>query len=152
MLVIHNCCFMFYFSLYLFNSAPCDCVKTDYYCDMNSNCFLFTTLDIKHKLYFCRRTFNNKNNLLKRTLLTVRVELKDEFNGYKLLQATATSIVQKMYSLTVEYVLTHICNMQFMCILTARSLLVLGKKSRHIRKTMCQLERSQLSMENKWAP
>lgn len=40
--------------------------------------------------------------------------------------------------------------MQFMCIFNARSLLVWGKKSCHICKRMCQLERSQLSIENKW--
>lgn len=38
----------------------------------------------------------------------------------------------------------------FMCILNARSLLVLIKKSCHIGKKMCQLERSQVSIENKW--
>lgn len=40
--------------------------------------------------------------------------------------------------------------MQFMCILKANSLLVLIKKSCHIPKRMCQLERSQPSIENKW--
>lgn len=55
----------------------------------------------------------------------------------------------QMYSILLPAA-SQKAKMKFMCILKGRSLLVLIKKSCHIPKRMCQLERSQPFIENKW--
>lgn len=78
-----------------------------------------------------------------------------QWDHYKLPMTTDTFKVKKWrytdWTVVSCFKLPNRQKMQFMCVLKARSLLVSGKKTCHNRKRMCQLERSQLSIENKWS-